>query len=158
MSKKVAADRRLSKGQIKILQALKKHGPLTRKALAEKTELDQSGFCIAIGYIGDGTDTMKNYVTGHDLYTRGYVRGDYQAEQVKGKEDPRDVYYDRITASGEKALEKALVETKEREKGKSKPAAKKAPKPAAKKVPAKKAHPKPVRKAPAPSPAEAAAV
>ena len=143
-------DRRLSKGQIKILQALKKHGPLTRKALSEKADMDQSGFCISIGYIGDGTETSKNYETGHDLYTRGYVKGDFTAEPVKGKDEPRDVYYDHITAAGQKALEKALADEKER----SKPKAKKAP---AKKAPAKK-HPTPVRKAPAPAASEAAAV
>lgn len=158
MSKsKVAAERRLSSGQIKILTALNKKGRMTRVQIAEEAVMDQSGFCVSIGYIGG--ETNKKYATGNGLYERDYVRGDYKAESVKGSDNPRNVWYDEITAAGRKALEKALAEQKE--KGKPvKTAAKKetTAKPAKKATPTKK-RPTPVRKAtPAPSPAEAAAI
>jgi hypothetical protein len=96
----------LSAGQIKILTALNAKGQLTRKQIAAATGMDQSGFCLSIGYI-EQTDTSANYQTGRDLYARGYVRGDFIAETVKGSDNPRDVWYDAITAAGKKALERA---------------------------------------------------
>ena len=91
---------KLSKSQIKVLQALRSGAELCRSDIAEITGI-HTGFCNIMGQ--NDPETRKP----NSLWGRNYV----QAWFYEMEEGPSKVYY-QITKSGKKALEAALKEAK----------------------------------------------